>query len=255
MDVLAARHRLGEQTWTFSSKVSPAAQRLERRGLAWWKYGITEKSIVVGLTDEGKKLWLSPTFDTEVSKANGDHLLLSPEEASAVEDALSYYTTAARDNFGAGYYGEEDMEVLTQHRMAQTTMDRVTDYLEARDRERKPIEGVRVGLRVNLPPDPEPHREMNPMLRTTCFNPHPHAPHAWDVEDRSRLRYHCRGLYQEHGIGASEKTMYSNGTLGFWTVSCSADGCAYRAKADSLRTAEKRVLQHVAGKNRLREDK
>jgi len=174
MDVLAARHRLGETLWTFSSRLTPAAKKLGARGLAHWKSGVVEKTIQVWLTEEGKKAWLSPTFDTEVSKASSDSLSLSPEEASAVEDAMSYYVTASSDNFGAGYYGEEDREVLMQHRLARDTLERVTDYLEARDRAVKPP--VAHELHEDLFPEYEPCYSRGPRIggedeRPLCLEP------------------------------------------------------------------------------------
>lgn len=275
MDVLAARHRLGETMWTFSSRLTNTARRLETRGLVRYKSGVVEKTIQVFLTDQGKRAWFSSTFDTEVSKAEG--ITLSPEEASAVEDALSYYTLASTDNFGAGYYGEEDREVLLQHRMARDTMERVTAYLEARDRAVKPpvahelhedlfpeyepcySRGPRIGgederplcLEPNTPEhlhrgypgsgfDSQtwgnpPYRDadlvrewrwrrdklrqtlaeeaeaaeaapstdegwvrnkpgIEPVERSRCWILTPHPSHAWDTEERTYLRYHCKGV-------------------------------------------------------------
>lgn len=62
IDNLAARHRLGERTWTFSSKATQAVRRLEELGLVWWKSGIVERTILVGLTPRGQEFALSDDY-------------------------------------------------------------------------------------------------------------------------------------------------------------------------------------------------
>lgn len=58
LDVLAARHRLGEQVWTFPSAVNPALRALEKLGLVTLLSGIVEKSTRARLTDAGRHLVL-----------------------------------------------------------------------------------------------------------------------------------------------------------------------------------------------------
>lgn len=251
MDVLAARHRLGETMWTFSTKLTPTAKRLASRGLVWWKSGIVEKTIQVFLTDQGKKEWLRPTFDTEVSKAEGITLSMSPEEASAVEDALSYYTTAAENNFGAGYYSSDDEE-RSAHTRARYVMERLTGIREEQESRALPsTQGIRAStiLRVNLPADPEPNRELNPALRPRCFNPHPHSPHAWDVEDRTHLRYRCAGIPFVHTPSVPVQIQHPGGKDGWWRCDCFAPDCDYHAIEFTPEKAAKRVRQHAASKN------
>lgn len=249
MDVLAARHRLGDTTWTFSTKASPAAQRLERKGLARWKYGIVEKTILVSLTEEGKKEWLRPGFDTEVSKAEGITLSLTLEEANAVADGLSYYGLANEDNFGQGYFAR-DSEDRERHYRAREVMDRIVTAVEEHEGS-QPTPGIRATtiLRVNLPADPEPRRELNPELRTTCFNPHPHSPHAWDVEDRTRLRYSCVGIPFVHAPNAPVPIQHPGGKDGWWRCDCIVPDCDYHAIEFTPEKAAKRVRQHAASKN------
>lgn len=57
MEVLAARHRLGETLWTFPKDQSPTARKLEARGLVWSKSGIAQGTIQVYLTSAGIKAW------------------------------------------------------------------------------------------------------------------------------------------------------------------------------------------------------
>ena len=58
MEVLLARHRLGEHLWTFSSSapIRVAARWLERKGLVHTLSGQTERTFRVGLTSEGENL-------------------------------------------------------------------------------------------------------------------------------------------------------------------------------------------------------
>jgi hypothetical protein len=62
LEVLAGRWRLGEQMWTFSSRMKRCANSLADRGLVGWKGGIVEKTILVWLTDSGRAACLSPDY-------------------------------------------------------------------------------------------------------------------------------------------------------------------------------------------------
>jgi hypothetical protein len=53
LEVLAARSRLGEYTWTFPSRFVPTLRALEQAGLIWWKHGVIERTCLAGLTDAG----------------------------------------------------------------------------------------------------------------------------------------------------------------------------------------------------------
>lgn len=67
MEVLAARHRLGETHWTFPSRHASIARELEGKGLVEWKSGITERTIRVWLTQAGKDCCLSPSYTAPAS--------------------------------------------------------------------------------------------------------------------------------------------------------------------------------------------
>lgn len=59
-------------------------------------------------------------------------LKMSPEEAQAVEDALSYYGLAhGLTNFDMGYEGEDGREERKAHKRAARVMERLTKRLEA----------------------------------------------------------------------------------------------------------------------------
>lgn len=62
LDVLAARFRLGENLWTFGSRLRKAATQLADHGLVFITHGITEKTIRVGLTEAGKAVTLMPNY-------------------------------------------------------------------------------------------------------------------------------------------------------------------------------------------------
>jgi len=58
MEVLVARHRLGESLWTFDSKSDRAIKSLETKGLVRRMNGITDHSVRASLTAQGKKEYL-----------------------------------------------------------------------------------------------------------------------------------------------------------------------------------------------------
>ncbi len=62
LDVLAARYRLGEQLWTFPSRLRPHLQRLSSQGLVGCKHGVAERSMQAWLTPLGREAVLSPTY-------------------------------------------------------------------------------------------------------------------------------------------------------------------------------------------------
>lgn len=53
MEVLAARYRAGDPTWTFSNRAKPALRALEALRLVWFKGAVTYGNQLAGLTDEG----------------------------------------------------------------------------------------------------------------------------------------------------------------------------------------------------------
>lgn len=57
-------------------------------------------------------------------------LMLTPQEADAVEDALSYYEMVSANNFGGGYYDEEGREERKAHKRVSRVLKRVTKLRE-----------------------------------------------------------------------------------------------------------------------------
>ena len=64
LEVLAARYRLGEQLWTFSSRHGRALSSLESKGFIGLMGGIVEHTARAYLTDSGKREALSETYAT-----------------------------------------------------------------------------------------------------------------------------------------------------------------------------------------------
>jgi hypothetical protein len=63
LDVLAARHRLGEQVWTFPLRLKTALKVLAAEGLIGWKPGVNQGTALVWLTDAGRAAVLSETYE------------------------------------------------------------------------------------------------------------------------------------------------------------------------------------------------
>lgn len=87
MEVLAARYRLGEHLWPFSSDrhTSRAINNLETKGLVHKMSGQTERTVRASLTDAGKKLVL---LDGYVSPNEKRWLRKSPADVHAFLDKL-----------------------------------------------------------------------------------------------------------------------------------------------------------------------
>lgn len=64
MEVLAARRRLGEATWTFPSQFKRQAKVLQELDYVWWKHGTCQGTILVVLTDKGFAAATSPAYKT-----------------------------------------------------------------------------------------------------------------------------------------------------------------------------------------------
>ena len=77
LEVLAARHRLGESFWTFPRRHRRTAERLSARGLVWMDLGNVENTIRVGLTEEGLAEAISPDY---LSPAERKWLQADPEK-------------------------------------------------------------------------------------------------------------------------------------------------------------------------------
>src|SRR5262249_51993619 len=92
MEVLAARHRLGENAWTFPSRLRPALGALSGLGLLWWKWATIPDHCLAGLTDAGRSSALSPTYQPPASKAGGTETewgVRRPDLASGVRNCGS----------------------------------------------------------------------------------------------------------------------------------------------------------------------
>lgn len=62
LEVLAARHRLGEQLWTFKTGCGTALRSLQDKGLVEVFHSIVEGTVRARLTDDGRKLVLSGDY-------------------------------------------------------------------------------------------------------------------------------------------------------------------------------------------------
>jgi hypothetical protein len=62
-EVLTARYRLGETSWTFSAKLSKQLALLEvNTGYINWKHASIEHCVLVWFTEKGKKEFLSKPY-------------------------------------------------------------------------------------------------------------------------------------------------------------------------------------------------
>lgn len=55
LDVMVARWRLGDDSWTFPTTFRPALDRLEQRGYLNYKSGVVYQTLHAWLTDEGAR--------------------------------------------------------------------------------------------------------------------------------------------------------------------------------------------------------
>lgn len=76
MEVLAARARLGETHWSFSTRHRPALEALAERGLLSWEHGIPPRTCVASLTGAGRQATLSTTYKTPAVRLLEDALFL-----------------------------------------------------------------------------------------------------------------------------------------------------------------------------------
>lgn len=71
LDVLAARHRLGEHSWTFPTAAGPAVDALIGLGLVAGKAGFLPKTLLVWLTDAGRAAVLSTDYVPPIERRDG----------------------------------------------------------------------------------------------------------------------------------------------------------------------------------------
>lgn len=62
LDGLAARHRLGERVWPFSTRLRPALDALESAGLITLMHGNVERTVRASLTEAGQAAVLAPGY-------------------------------------------------------------------------------------------------------------------------------------------------------------------------------------------------
>lgn len=62
LEVLAARHRLGEHLWTFDSCHAKTLRQLVERGYVTTMHGNVENTLRASLTPKGRERELSPGF-------------------------------------------------------------------------------------------------------------------------------------------------------------------------------------------------
>ena len=64
LEVLTARYRLGELSWTFDSSANRALKALEEKKLVTWKSASVEGASLVWFTDLGKAVCLSRKYSS-----------------------------------------------------------------------------------------------------------------------------------------------------------------------------------------------
>lgn len=79
MEVLAARHRLGEACWTFPTSLRPALTSLQLRGAVGWKEGVAEGTCLAWLTDTGESGWhLDRPYEPILPSSQAGHWITPP---------------------------------------------------------------------------------------------------------------------------------------------------------------------------------
>lgn len=68
LEVLAARHRLGERLWTFPSHLQRQISALDRLGLVWQASGVVEHTVRASLTDAGVEKMLHGPYVSPAHK-------------------------------------------------------------------------------------------------------------------------------------------------------------------------------------------
>jgi hypothetical protein len=70
-DVLAARYRLGENIWTFSTQTLPACRDLKAQDLIGTKSGIVPNTYQAWLTEAGKERFLDKGYGKGLAERQG----------------------------------------------------------------------------------------------------------------------------------------------------------------------------------------
>jgi hypothetical protein len=61
LEVLAARWRIGERSWTFQTRLNPQLNQLARRGLIYYKPASVEHAVLVSFTEQGYNAYVKPS--------------------------------------------------------------------------------------------------------------------------------------------------------------------------------------------------
>jgi len=69
LEVLVARHRLGENLWTFEERTEKVLSQLEAKGLVIVMHGVVEDSVRARLTDKAKKKFLYDGYTPPILKS------------------------------------------------------------------------------------------------------------------------------------------------------------------------------------------
>jgi hypothetical protein len=69
LEVLAARHRLGETLWPFDSRLAPQIRSLETKGLVWSTHGQVENTIRAELTVLGRAAVMGEGYEPPALRA------------------------------------------------------------------------------------------------------------------------------------------------------------------------------------------
>jgi hypothetical protein len=88
MEVLAARYRLGEGVWPFSTRCRPAISALATDGLVGFKGGIVEHTVQVWLTEAGLDVVLGDGYVLPLARARAEALREAREAVAALPVAL-----------------------------------------------------------------------------------------------------------------------------------------------------------------------
>lgn len=101
MEVLAARHRIGEYHWTFPPFLLSALRKLEKRNLIGFQSGVIEKTFVAWMSDLGKRTWLSTSYSAPPA-TKGTHMR---NDAGELQHLAEPITPPLPGHYGDGTMG------------------------------------------------------------------------------------------------------------------------------------------------------
>lgn len=121
LDVLAARYRLGETLWTFSSRHSKALDSLEAKKLISGMHGITENTLRASLTELGKKYALSSTYTPQQPIGEEEFAVESRTVPGAHWDRIDTGREWST-RYGIPYSKKEAKRIVETHRREQSRL-------------------------------------------------------------------------------------------------------------------------------------